>query len=215
MLRKIENISSSADLKNNSRFSSDVGNVSGIVHRKNTASDSFSSSNAFKFLASLKWNLKSLRKKDKEEFEVEFVIDDYEFHTTINMLDIYSKYTLYKIFSFNYTEMKSPFYEIWLKFIFNTNNVQDKNEYYRIEFLQLVTNRIKKNPGLFIGDTENEANSILDGIDSQLNSELCFIHNNLLRFLEKATGESLLNNGQNPELPTSHPLIVEYLNVNY
>lgn len=61
-----------------------------------------------------------------------------------------------------------------------------------------------------------ESNSILlDGIDSQLISEICFIHSNLIRFIEKATGESLLNPSQNFEKSFSNPLIVEYLNVNF
>ena len=216
MLRKIENISPSAEFKNNSRFSSNVGSIPGVVHRKSSMSDSFSFSNAFKFLASLKWNLKSLRKNEKDEFEIEFIIDDFDFITKINPLDLYSKYSLYKIFKFQAGELKLPDFELWLKFIFSQDSIHEKSGDFQPEFLGLISERVKKYSGMLISGKGYESNSILlDGIDSQLISEICFIHSNLIRFIEKATGESLLNPSQNFEKSFSNPLIVEYLNVNF
>jgi hypothetical protein len=216
MLRKIENISASAEFKNNSRHSSNINGVTGIVHRKNSASDSFSSSNAFKFLANLKWNLKSLKKNGQDDYEVDFIIDEFEFHTTIDPLDHFSKFTLYKIINFNQDAFNLPFYEIWLKFYYNINFAVKQDEQYRIEYLYLIKDRIKQYSGLFISESSKESYPILiDKIESQLITELCLIHTDLLRFLEKATGESFLNPGVTKDQSNSNLLFVEYLNADH
>jgi hypothetical protein len=216
MLRKIENISASAEFKNNSRFSSNVNGVAGIVQRKNSASDSFSYSNAFKFLSNLKWNLKSLKKNNRDEYEIDFIIDEFEFHTAINPLDLFSKSTLYKIINFNQGEFNISLFEIWLKFFYEIDSAPIQDEQFQIEYLYILKERINQYSGLFISESSKETYSmLLDKIESELTEELCLIHTDLLRFLEKVTGESLLSARTTNDQSNSNLLIVEYLNANH
>ena len=99
MLKKIENIASAAEFKNNTRFTAGVNSLPVFTGGKSNVSDSLSFSSAFRYLSQLKWQLKSLEHTENEEFILEFIVDELTFNINVNINDCKSSNINYKIFN--------------------------------------------------------------------------------------------------------------------
>ena len=119
MLKKIENIASTAEFKNNSRFINGLHSLPGISSGKSNISDSLSFSSAFRYLSQLKWNLRSLEHNENDEFLLEFGVDNLIFSTKINIHDCHSSNISYRIINEDAISSSSHKYQILISFEFD------------------------------------------------------------------------------------------------
>ena len=119
MLKKIENIASTTEFKNNSRFTASVHSLPVITNGKSTVSDSLSFSSAFRYLSQLKWHLKSIEHTDNDEFVLEFVVDNLAFNTKVSVHDCKLSNINYKISNEKVLDSTEQNYQILISFDFD------------------------------------------------------------------------------------------------
>jgi len=194
MLKKIENIASAAEFKNNSRYVGGLQSLSGFSGGKSSLSDSLSFSSAFKYLSQLKWQLKSLVHPENDEIVLEFIVENFSFQTKVNINDCSWTNINYKII--NYTDLSSSEhkYQIKISFDFEPEVYTEPSLSSSIKYINSLFEKFASYDSILIKNSNNiEINSFfLDGWYTPLRYELSLIHRNLICFVEKVTGESLL-----------------------
>ncbi len=192
MLKKIENIASAAEFKNNSRFISGVSSLPEVVSGKTGVSDSLSFSSAFKYLTQLKWNLKSLEQKD-DEFLLEFSADDFSFQTKVNIHDIRINNILYKIVNDTLINSWSHIYQIILSFDFDSKVFNEPVIATDIQYLRRLYDRFNSYESIISKNSNNpDVNDFLiEELQNYIRAEISLIHRNLIFFVERIVGETL------------------------
>lgn len=193
MLKKIENIASASEFKNNSRFVSGLHSLSGISNGKSSISDSLSFSTAFKYLSQLKWNLKSLEHNANEEFMIEFGIDNFIFQTKVNVHDCRPNDILYKIINDGLINSSTHKYQILLLFNFDSEVYAEPLNATDTQYLSRLYDRFISYDSIISKNSNSpEVNDFLiEEVQNYLRYEISLIHRNLVYFIEKIVGETL------------------------
>jgi len=193
MLKKIENIASTAEFKNNSRFINGLHSLPGISSSKTNISDSLSFSSAFKYLSQLKWNLRSLEHTDSDDFLLEFSIGDFIFQTKVNIHDCHASNISYKIMNDNAIDSSNHKYQILLSFEFDPEVYAETVLSTKTEYLNWLYKKLATYESIILKNSSSpEVNDFfIDEVKNYLRYEISLIHRNLIFFLEKVTGEIL------------------------
>ncbi|MBK7632340.1 MAG: hypothetical protein IPJ23_16860 [Ignavibacteriales bacterium] len=192
MLKKIENIASASEFKNNSRFVGGLHTLPGISSGKSSISDSLSFSNAFKYLSQLKWNLKSLEHSVNEEFLIEFGIDNFLFQTKVNIHDCRSNNIVYKIINEGFISSSTRKYQILLSFDFDSEVYTEPVIATDTQYLNRLFDRFNSYDSIISKNSNSpEVNDFLiDESQNYLRYEISLIHRNVIFFVEKIVGET-------------------------
>lgn len=195
MLKKIENIGSPSEFKNNTRFSGEIHALPVINGGKSSVSDSLSFSTAFKYLSQLKWQLKSLTHNENEEFMLEFVVDNLTFATKIAIHDCTAANINYKISNENSIKNYPHKYQIIISFDFDSEVYSEAVLESSTEYLSWLFEKFSSYDSILLKNSTNaEVNAFfIDGAEDNLKYELSLIHRNLIYFVEKVSGEVLSN----------------------
>jgi hypothetical protein len=193
MLKKIENIASAAEFKNNSRYVGGLQSLPGFSGGKSNLSDSLSFSSAFKYLSQLKWQLKSLVHSENDEIVLEFIVEHFSFQTKVNINDCSSTNINYNIINYNDLSSSEHKYQIIISFDFEPEVYTEPSLSSSIKYLNSLFDKFASyNSVLSKTSNNSEINSFfLDDWYTQLRYELSLIHRNLIYFVEKVTGEVL------------------------
>lgn len=193
MLKKIENIASTAEFKNNSRFINGLHSLPGISSGKSNISDSLSFSSAFRYLSQLKWNLRSLEHNENDEFLLEFGVDNLIFSTKVNIHDCHSSNISYRIINEDATSSSSHRYQILISFEFDPEVYAETLLASKTEYFNWLYEKFASYDSIILkNSTSPEVNDFfIDEAQSYLRYEISLIHRNLIFFLEKVTGEIL------------------------
>ncbi len=193
MLKKIENIASTAEFKNNSRFINGLHSLPGISSGKSNISDSLSFSSAFRYLSQLKWNLRSLEHNENDEFLLEFVVDNLIFSTKVNIHDCHSSNISYRIINEDAISSSSHKYQILISFEFDPEVYAETLLASKTEYFNWLYEKFASYDSIILkNSTSPEVNDFfIDEAQSYLRYEISLIHRNLIFFLEKVTGEIL------------------------
>jgi len=193
MLKKIENIASTAEFKNNSRFINGLHSLPGISSGKSNISDSLSFSSAFRYLSQLKWNLRSLEHNENDEFLLEFGVDNLIFSTKINIHDCHSSNINYRIINEDAISSSSHKYQILISFEFDPEVYAETLLASKTEYFNWLYEKFASYDSIILkNSTSPEVNDFfIDEAQSYLRYEISLIHRNLIFFLEKVTGEIL------------------------
>jgi hypothetical protein len=193
MLKKIENIASTAEFKNNSRFINGLHSLPGISSGKSNISDSLSFSSAFRYLSQLKWNLRSLEHNENDEFLLEFGVDNLIFSTKVNIHDCHSSNISYRIINEDATSSSSHKYQILISFEFDPEVYAETLLASKTEYFNWLYEKFASYDSIILkNSTSPEVNDFfIDEAQSYLRYEISLIHRNLIFFLEKVTGEIL------------------------
>jgi len=193
MLKKIENIASTAEFKNNSRFINGLHSLPGISSGKSNISDSLSFSSAFRYLSQLKWNLRSLEHNENDEFLLEFGVDNLIFSTKINIHDCHSSNISYRIINEDAISSSSHKYQILISFEFDPEVYAETLLASKTEYFNWLYEKFASYDSIILkNSTSPEVNDFfIDEAQSYLRYEISLIHRNLIFFLEKVTGEIL------------------------
>lgn len=196
MLKKIENISSSAEMKSNAHFSANLGAITSIPNGKNSFSDSLSFSTAFKFLSQLKWQLKSFKRTENDEVIIEFVADGFDFSTSVSLYEYQALNIIYKVVSRKLFGFDKSLYELKISFDFDSrvysgNSIEDS-----FKHIKLLFEKVSSYSGLlFDSINDPETNSLLLGeYEEGLIYEFSMVHKNVIHFIEKVIGEVINKN---------------------
>ena len=191
MLKKIENIASTAEFKNNSRFINGLHSLPGISGGKANISDSLSFSSAFRYLSQLKWNLRSLEHNDNDDFLLEFSIDNYIFQTKVNIHDCHSSNISYKIINDDAINSSNHKYQILLSFEFDPEVYAEIVLASKTEYLNWLYKKLASYDSIILKNSSSpEVNDFfIDEAKNYLRYEISLIHRNLIFFIEKVTGE--------------------------
>jgi hypothetical protein len=193
MLKKIENIASAAEFKNNTRFINGLHSLPGISSGKSNISDSLSFSSAFRYLSQLKWNLRSLEHNENDEFLLEFVVDNLIFSTKVNIHDCHSSNISYRIINEDAISSSSHKYQILISFEFDPEVYAETLLTSKTEYFNWLYEKFASYDSIILkNSTSPEVNDFfIDEAQSYLRYEISLIHRNLIFFLEKVTGEIL------------------------
>lgn len=193
MFKKIENIASTAEFKNNSRFINGLHSLPGISSGKSNISDSLSFSSAFRYLSQLKWNLRSLEHNENDEFLLEFGVDNLIFSTKINIHDCHSSNISYRIINEDAISSSSHKYQILISFEFDPEVYAETLLASKTEYFNWLYEKFASYDSIILkNSTSPEVNDFfIDEAQSYLRYEISLIHRNLIFFLEKVTGEIL------------------------
>lgn len=193
MLKKIENIASTAEFKNNSRFINGLHSLPGISSGKSNISDSLSFSSAFRYLSQLKWNLRSLEHNENDEFLLEFGVDNLIFSTKVNIHDCHSSNISYRIINEDATSSSSHKYQILISFEFDPKVYAETLLASKTEYFNWLYEKFASYDSIILkNSTSPEVNDFfIDEAQSYLRYEISLIHRNLIFFLEKVTSEIL------------------------
>lgn len=193
MLKKIENIASTAEFKNNSRFINGLHSLPGISSGKSNISDSLSFSSAFRYLSQLKWNLRSLEHNENDEFLLEFGVDNLIFSTKVNIHDCHSSNISYRIINEDATSSSSHKYQILISFEFDPEVYAETLLASKTEYFNWLYEKFASYDSIILkNSTSPEVNDFfIDEAQSYLRYEISLIHRNLIFFLEKVTSEIL------------------------
>jgi len=193
MLKKIENIASTAEFKNNSRFINGLHSLPGISSGKSNISDSLSFSSAFRYLSQLKWNLRSLEHNGNDEFLLEFGVDNLIFSTKVNIHDCHSSNISYRIINEDAISSSSHMYQILISFEFDPEVYAETLLASKTEYFNWLYEKFASYDSIILkNSTSPEVNDFfIDEAQSYLRYEISLIHRNLIFFLEKVTGEIL------------------------
>ncbi len=193
MLKKIENIASTAEFKNNSRFINGLHSLPGISSGKSNISDSLSFSSAFRYLSQLKWNLRSLEHNENDEFLLEFGVDNLIFSTKVNIHDCHSSNISYRIINEDAISSSSHKYQILISFEFDPEVYAETLLASKTEYFNWLYEKFASYDSIILkNSTSPEVNDFfIDEAQSYLRYEISLIHRNLIFFLEKVTGEIL------------------------
>lgn len=196
MLKKIENISSSAEMKSNAHFSANLGAITSIQNGKNSFSDSLSFSTAFKFLSQLKWQLKSFKRTENDEVIIEFTADGFDFSTSVSLYEYQALNINYKVVSRKLFGFDKSLYELKISFDFDSrvysgNSIEDS-----FKHIKLLFEKVSSYSGLLLDSiNDHETNSLLLGeYEEGLIYEFSMVHKNVIHFIEKVIGEVINKN---------------------
>lgn len=193
MLKKVENIASTAEFKNGSRFINGLHSLPGISSGKSSISDSLSFSSAFKFLSQLKWNLKSLEHNENEEFSLEFSIDNFIFKTKVHIHDCHSNNISYKIINESAISSSAHKYQIILSFDFDSEVYAESILTTQTEYLKRLYEKFASYDSIILKNSRSpEVNDFfIEDTQNYLRYEMSLIHRNLISFIEKIIGDNL------------------------
>jgi hypothetical protein len=193
MLKKIENIASAAEFKNNTRFISGLHSMSGFSSGKSSISDSLSFSSAFKYLSQLKWNLKSLEQNDNDEFSLEFGVDNFIFQTKVNIHDCHPNNIFYKIINEGLISLSIRKYQIILSFDFDSEVYTEPVIATDTQYLNRLYDKFNSYDSIISKNSNSpDVNDFLiDDTQDYLRYEISLIHRNVIFFVEKIVGETL------------------------
>lgn len=195
MLKKIENIANSGELKSNNQYSASINSLPVITGQKSSVSDSLSFSSAFKFLSNLKWQLKSLVHGENDEFILEFVIDRLLINTRISLNDCKTSDINYKISNEEVISTSEHKYNVVISFDFDPQVYSEPATASSTEYLKWLFEKFVLYDSILLKSSDDpEINSFfLDGSEKKLQYELSLIHRNIIYFVEKVSGEVLSN----------------------
>lgn len=193
MLKKIENITASAEFKSSTRFTGEIHPLPVISGGKPGVSDSLSFSSAFRYLSQLKWQLKSLTHLENDEFLLEFIVDNLTFKTKISVYDCTSSNISYKVSNDGTLNLSEHKYQILISFDFDPEVYSEGILESSAEYLSRLFEKFASYDSILLKNSNNaEVNSFfIDGNENKLNYELSLIHRNLIFFVEKVSGEVL------------------------
>jgi len=216
MLKKIENIASAAEFKNNSRFVSGLHSLPIISGGKSSISDSLSFSSAFKYLSQLKWQLKSFVHAENDEIVLEFIVENFSFRTKVNINDCSSTNINYKIVNHSDLSISGHKYQIIISFDLEPEVYNEPLLSSSTKYLSTLFEKFASYDSILISSSNNsETNSFfLDDWHSQLRFELSLIHRNLICFVEKVTGEILSNKLKIVPYIISNEKLIKILEIN-
>jgi hypothetical protein len=216
MLKKIENIASAAEFKNNSRFVSGLHSLPIISGGKSSISDSLSFSSAFKYLSQLKWQLKSFVHAENDEIVLEFIVENFSFRTKVNINDCSSTNINYKIVNHSDLSISGHKYQIIISFDLEPEVYNEPLLSSSTKYLSTLFEKFASYDSILISSSNNsETNSFfLDDWRSQLRFELSLIHRNLICFVEKVTGEVLSNKLKIVPYIVSNEKLIKILEIN-
>lgn len=216
MLKKIENITSAAEFKNNTRFTSGVPSLSAISGEKSNGSDSLSFSSAFRYLSQLKWQLKSFEQTETDEFNIEFVVDNLLFSTKVSINDSRSSDINYKISDQKINGLSEHKYQTIISFDFDPAVYSQAILVSSTEYIKRLFEKFSLYDSILLKSSNNpEVNSIfIDSDEKKLRSELSLIHRNIISFVEKVTGDVLSTNLRMKPFNDNGGKIIKILNIN-
>ena len=216
MLKKIENIASTTEFKNNARFNSEVHSVPLITGGKSSVSDSLSFSSAFRYLSQLKWQLKSIEHTENDELILEFVVEQLTFNTKVSIHDCKLSNITYKISNEKAFASSELNYEILISFDFESEVYSENILASSVEYLKWLFDKLASyNSMLLKNSNDPEINSFLiDGAEEKLKYELSLIHKNLIFFVEKVTGENLSSNLRLAHFNPGEKKLIKILQIN-
>ena len=216
MLKKIENIASAAEFKNNTRFTSGVPSLPAISGGKPNGSDSLSFSSAFRYLSQLKWQLKSFEQTEADEFNIKFVVDNLLFSTKVSINDSRSSDINYKISDQKITGLSEHKYETIISFDFDPAVYSQAILESSTEYIKRLFEKFSLYDSILLKSSNNpEVNSIfIDGDEKKLRVELSLIHRNIISFVEKVTGDVLSKNLRLKSFNDNGGKIIKILNIN-
>lgn len=216
MLKKIENITNTGELKNNNRYSASINSLHVITGQKSSISDSLSFSSAFKYLSNLKWQLKSLEHTDNDEFVLEFIVDKLLFRTRISLNDCKASDINYKISNEEVINTSEHKYNVVISFDFDPQVYSEPPNASNTEYLNWLFEKfISYDSILLKSSNDPEVNSFfLDGTDKKIQYELSLIHRNIISFVEKVSGEVLSNHLRYSSPNISNKKLIKILNIN-
>ena len=216
MLKKIENITSAGELKSNNRYSASISSLPVITGQKSSISDSLSFSSAFKYLSTLKWQLKSLEHTDNEEFILEFIVDRLLFKTRIGINDSRSSDINYRISNEEVLNTAEHKYNVIIAFDFDPQVYSEAASASSTEYLSWLFEKFLSYDSILLKSSDDpEVNSFfLDGSEKKLQYELSLIHRNIVSFVEKVSGEVLSNHLRYSSPNIGNTKFIKILNIN-
>lgn len=196
MLKKIENINSTTEFKNNTRFSSGIGALPIISAEKSSIADSLKFSSALKYFSQLKWHLKSLVRTENDELLVEFNVGKLTLNTKINLYDCKPYDIIYKISNREITTDDGDKYEIVISFDFDSNVYSEPLMTWSVKYWESIFERFLSYDNILLKNSNDpEINAFfLDDSEENLVYEISLIHRNLILFVEKVTAEVVSSN---------------------
>ncbi|MDT3695842.1 MAG: hypothetical protein ROY99_05565 [Ignavibacterium sp.] len=216
MLKKIENIANANELKGNNRYSGGSSSLSVINGNKSNISDSLSFSSAFKYLSSLKWQLKSLEHNSNDEFTIEFIVDKLLFKTRISINDNKTSDINYSITNGAVVSTSEHKYDVTISFDFDPQVFSEAPTASSTEYLNWLFEKFVSYDSILLKNSNDpEINSFfLDGAEKKLQYELSLIHRNIISFVEKVSGEVITNHLRYFSPDSSNKKIIKILNIN-
>jgi len=216
MLKKIENIASAAEFKNNTRFTAGVNSLPVFAGGKSNVSDSLSFSSAFRYLSQIKWQLKSLEHTENEEFILEFIVDDLTFKIKVSINDCRSSNINYKIYNESSFNSSPHNYQIIVSFDFDPEVYSEPPLASSTDYLRWLFEKFSSYDSILLKSSNDpEVNSFfIDGAENKLRYELSLIHRNIIFFIEKVTGEVLSNSLRLTPFNHSDEKLIKILNIN-
>ena len=203
MLNRIINITPGSDYKHSGNSSGMQNDGSKNASNSSNSSDSIELSSAIKFLLQIGWQLKKFKHYPGEKIELVFCCSDIEFQTIIDLSDpnFPSK--------FNYVLKKEKQY-------------QDEQKSMEISLSSVLTSlkgNISKSPELndlnnffeALFDLVLEKKDFLQNFDlnslsgelENISSEIDYINNNILLFVEKVTESKIIVKNSEQEIDAS------------
>lgn len=216
MLKKIENIASAAEFKNNTRFSPSINSIPVINSGKSVSSDSLSFSSAFRYLSQLRWQLKSLEHNEHEEFNLEFIVDDLSFKTKISLHDCSSSNISYKVSNELANSSSGHIYNVIIAFDFDSDVFYEAALESKTDYLNWLFQKFASYDSILLKSSSNpDVNAFfIDEVEKKLRYELSLIHRNLIVFVEKVSGEILTSNLKHKTSDSNQEKLIKILQIN-
>ncbi len=216
MLKKIENIASPTEFKNNTRFAPGVYSLPNISGGISNSSDSLSFSSAFRYLSQLKWQLKSFEQTEADVFNIEFLVDNLFFVTKVSINNSKSTDINYKISDQKITGLSDHKYQTIISFDFDPEVYSQPAFASSVEYIKKLFEKFALYDSILLKSSNNpEVNSFfIDGDEKKLRLELSLIHRNIIFFVEKVTGEVLSNNLRTKPFSDDYEKLIKILNIN-
>lgn len=206
MLKRIENISPNSAYKEKPYQTISAKEAYHTEHIFLGNNDSSNFSDAIKYWGLLKWKLKQFKQNTNGLFDIEFSIEDFNFHISLSEIDYHSQSAEYTISAKEAIKSEDRTGIVKIKLNFPLRIFSNPRETTELYFLESFFNRLselkKINP--YFGNNSDTKQILLHELEEGLVSELSDIHNKLILFLDKATNYlngSLNNNsiGHNNE----------------
>ncbi len=189
MLEKIVNINHSQPYKGGKKNSGNFEKfISNTYSEKSLGRDSIVFSPAAVYLSRINWLLKDVSYPSEEKIFIEFMIDDFDIKTEIDLVTFATaSYQEYTIIKKNKSLVKNLSSLVKLKVL--KNKIEKSDEFYSngLRGLKTLFDRVEslKLSSSFDKDDSYSINYLLDGILSDLIREFESINNSLLTFINK------------------------------
>ena len=194
MLNRIENISPNSSYKEKPNPTIKTKEVYHAISGITDTIDSSNFSEAIKYWGVLKWKLKHFRQNSNDHVEIDFSIDDFNFHTTLSDLNNHTMPAEYEVTYKEPGNSNENRRNLNILIKFTPREIASDTNPTELFFLRSLFNRLLEyyivNPEFEI--TPEIEQILFDQLKNGLFSELSDIHNKLIQFLGK-----VMNNYQN------------------